>query len=90
MSTDFSMKDFDQLKKVEEAISQSLVPFRNNRTEAALVVMACLRVARILLNLYPEATREQLLPLLVAFLKGETQMPGVSDPTHPLWMPPTH
>lgn len=90
MSTEFSMKDFDQLKRVEDAITKSIVPFRNNRTEAALVVMAALRVARQILELYPAPTRETLLPLLVAFLKGETQMPGVSDPTHPLWMPPTH
>lgn len=87
---DFSLKDFKQLKRVEEAVMLALTPFRNGRTEAALVVMALLRCARVLLWLYPEATRQTLTPLLVAFLKGETQMPGVADADkgHPLWLPP--
>lgn len=86
----FELKDFDHMQTVERAVFASLTPFRNGRTEAALIVIALLRVARLLLRLYPEETQRTLLPLYIAFLKGDEDMPGAPKGLHPaFWTPPS-
>lgn len=90
MEPAFKLEDFNEMKKVEQAVFGSLTPYRNGRTEGALVVIALLRVARMILRLYPEDTQRTLLPLLIAFLRGDEEMPGApSKMLHPaFWTPP--
>lgn len=63
-------EDLDRMKYIREQIEKAVLPYRHN-TEAALVCGALFQVARTLLLLYPEATREDLLKGAIAFLKGE-------------------
>lgn len=71
--------DYEQMRKVEHAILQAILPFQNGRTEAALVAVAMLRVARTLVEMYPAVTQAELLPVLTAFIQGRSSAPGVDD-----------
>jgi hypothetical protein len=85
----FKIEDFQHMQKVEAAVMASLKPFQNGRTEGALVAIALLRIARMLLRLYPEQTQRTLLPLFIAFLRGDEEMPGAPKGLHPaFWTPP--
>jgi hypothetical protein len=69
----FDGQEFAQMKRVETAVIQTLLPFRDDgKTEAALVVFALLRCARVMLRLYPEQTQRELLQALVPYLEGKT------------------
>jgi len=80
-------ENFAQLQAVERTAWSALAPFRNGRTEAILVVFALLRIARRLLELYPEKDQQIFRPLTVAFMRGDTSAPGVASDS-PLWTPP--
>lgn len=91
MPLDFSSTaDAQQMTKIENAVASTLAVFRNDRTEAMLIVFALLRVARIMFRLYPQKTQDTYLPLLVAFVRGETEPPAEARSSSPLWTPQTH
>lgn len=71
MAIEFRQVDADELARIEQALVETLVPFRA-RSEAALAVFALARCARTLLRLYPEATRKALTDVVVDFLDGRT------------------
>lgn len=70
--------DAEQMRAVQKALIDAALPFRE-RTEAALVVFACVRIARTMLRLYNPKTQKQLLPVIIAFLEGKTTAPGVES-----------
>jgi hypothetical protein len=72
----FQLQDEQRMKHVEREIARTCHPYREN-TEAALVIFALFRCARILLRLYPKETQEELLLVLVPFIRGENA-PGAS------------
>lgn len=82
-----TMKDYEHMVSIERAVLDALKPYRNGQTEACLVAMALIRVARQLLYMYPLDIIKQLTPLFVAFIKGDKKQPGAN--ASPLWMPPT-
>lgn len=71
-----SFKDEDALamKTVERAVVKTIMPYRE-RIEAALVIFALMRCARVLLRLYPPNTQKWILPLVIAFLEGKSEAP---------------
>lgn len=79
-------ENFAQLQAVERAAWTSLLPFRNGRTEAIIVVFALLRIARKLLELYPPKDQAIFRPLTVAFMRGDASAPGVAADS-PIWTP---
>lgn len=81
----FDQADADQMKAVQRAITAAVMPYREN-TEAALVIMALLRCARILLRLYPKKFQDQFTPVLTDFLEN-AEAPPTRDGASPLWMP---
>ena len=75
MALSFTNADAEQMKTIERALVATLLPFKGN-TEAALVVFALVRCARVMLRLYPEQTKKALLPIMTAYLEGKNQPPG--------------
>ncbi len=67
-----------EMRKVQNAVVQTLLPFRE-RTEPAIVVFALIRCARVLLRLYSRKTQGEILPAIVAYLEGKTTAPGASS-----------
>lgn len=67
----FGAEELNQMKRVENAIATAIMPFKNSRTETGLIVFALIRVARVLLWLYPDKVQAQLVPVLVAFIEGK-------------------
>lgn len=70
MALTFTPDDRKQMERIERQVSDTLRPYRQS-TEGALVVFALLRIARVLLRLYPEPTQGQLIRLGVDFLEGQ-------------------
>lgn len=61
----------EKLKHIDGVITKAVVPYREN-TEAAIVAFSLIRVARILLRLYPKHAREVLVnEVIVPFLREE-------------------
>lgn len=82
---EFNNADAEQMKKVQAIVTSALMPFRH-QVEAALVIFALVRCARILLNLYPEHVQRQLLGVLCDFLENRETPPGEAAQS-PLWLP---
>lgn len=82
----FKLEDAAQMRGIEQTVAKALTPYRNGRTETLLVVFALLRIARILLRLYPKEIQDKVAPMLAAFLQGNNTMPGAEMPG-PLWTP---
>lgn len=82
---DFNTEAGEQMRKVQAVITAAVIPFREN-TEAAIVVFALVRCARILLSLYPEKVRLELVSVLCDFLENRDTPPGEAAAS-PLWMP---
>lgn len=78
MGLSFRDDDAAQMRRVQRAIIQAVLPFKAN-TEAALVVFALARCARTMLRLYPEKTQKWMRTLLIAFLEGKTEQPKLTD-----------
>ena len=74
MKIGMARADLDRMKHIRGEVERLLLPYREN-TEAALVIGALLQICRILLVLYPKATREDLLAGIIPFLKGEQMEP---------------
>jgi len=62
--------DVEQMNHIQREIERAVLPYRDN-TEAAIVVSALMRVARILIRLYPERAQRDLIAVTVAFLRNE-------------------
>lgn len=59
------------MRDMKRIIEKAVIPFRE-RVEAAIVAGACLQVAKTLLDLYPEGTREKLIEGGCLLLEGYT------------------
>jgi hypothetical protein len=84
------LKDADapHLLKIEDAIGRALRPFNNPGTESALAALACIRIAKQLLDPYPAIDRQQMLPAMIAYLSGGQVQPA--EGASALWTPPNH
>lgn len=71
MPLTFKEGDFQKMIDVEKRVGEVVRPLKD-RVEAALVAFALLRMARALLNLYPEAGRRMLVEdTAIPFLRNE-------------------
>lgn len=70
----YKSEHFEQMKRVQGDVVRVLLPFRE-KTESALIVFALARIARTLLRLYPDDTRQVLTRAVIAFLEGRTTSP---------------
>lgn len=70
---EFNAENAARTQFIQDKIARAVLPFREN-TEAALVVIALVRCARILLDLYPAKARGELLEVITLYLTGETPM----------------
>ena len=59
--------EIDRMAFIQREVEKAVIPYREN-TEAAIVVGALMRVARILLDLYPEGLRAELVEAASAYL----------------------
>lgn len=73
---EFNEENAARTQWIQDKIARAVLPFREN-TEAAIVVLALIRCARILLDLYPKQARADLLEVIVLYLTGST--PAVID-----------
>lgn len=71
LSTDPRADDVEQIKRVEAEVIRALAPFREN-TDPALALFALIRCARMLLRSCPPDSHRQLLPVIRAFLEGQS------------------
>jgi hypothetical protein len=78
--------DFEQMKKVEGALIQALLPFKAT-TDPLLAVLALVRVIRVFLRGAPKPAQKEILPVLIAYLEGRTQLPRTSEESGKLWLP---
>lgn len=76
---EFSKANVDRMVHVQEQIERAVLPFREN-TEAAIVVLALMRVARKLLDLYSAKTRGELRDVIDLYLSGDAPAP-IHTPT---------
>ena len=83
----FRDADFEQMKRVERALIDAMVPFRD-QTDPLLAVLALVRVIRVMLRAAPKQSQRQLTPVLMAYLEGRTRLPGDGTDITPLWTPP--
>lgn len=81
----FDDATFTAMKDVEKVVVRALLPLREN-IEAGLIILALIRCARVLLRLYPKKVQGELLPVLIAYLRGDTKQPS-GDPASLLWTP---
>jgi hypothetical protein len=66
-----------QMKRIDNVVATTVKPFRGT-TETAIIVFALVRVARMLLNLYPPNVQKELLQdVIVPFLHGEHREEGL-------------
>lgn len=79
-------EDAEQMKRIEQAIVDAVLPFAAN-TDPLLGVIALTRCVRTMLRAADTDAQKQLLPVLVAFLRGQMQAPGAPSL---LWMPTDH
>lgn len=70
----FEQVDLERMLFVQAEIAKTILPYRQN-TEASLVIFALVRCAKILLDLYPPETREQLAEVVIYFLRGGKDNP---------------
>lgn len=78
--------DFEQMKKIEDAIINAVIPFKEN-TDPILCLLALVRCARVMLRAATKDAQRKLLPVLFAYLEGRTRLPGDTDPAARLWTP---
>jgi hypothetical protein len=67
---EFKQADFDRMRHVQGEITKAVFPYRET-VEAALVIFALCRCAKILLDLYPPAKRAVLAEVITGFLAGD-------------------
>lgn len=81
----YKPEDVRQMKAVEKTIVQAILPFKEN-TPTILIVLSLIRCARTVLRLATKEQQKELLPILVAFLQGRTQLPEETGDS-PIWTP---
>lgn len=81
----FDDETFRAMKEVEAVLTRAVMPFRE-KTEAALVAFALIRMARVLVRVYPVKVQKDLLPAIMAYLQGSTIQPA-GDSAALLWTP---
>lgn len=81
----FRQEDADQMKRMENAVVEALQPFKEN-TDPILGLLALLRCSRVMLRAASADAQKKLLPIAIAFLRGDVQAPGTPSL---LWMPTT-
>src|SRR5262245_49383169 len=79
----FRQEDADQMKRMEQAIINALLPFKEN-TDPILGLLALMRCARVMLRAARADAQRQLMPVLIAFIRGD--MAPKNAPSL-LWMP---
>jgi hypothetical protein len=81
--------DAPHLLKIENAILVALRPFNNGDTEGAIAALACIRVAKQILQIYPDSAKIDLLPTMAAYLMDKP-LPGTEAQARQsqLWTPP--
>lgn len=67
---EYNQDDFNRMHHVENEIARRLIEWRGN-TPAELVIFALVRCARRLLRLHPPNKQEEILLLIVPFLRGD-------------------
>jgi len=67
---DYSAEDFSRLEFIENQIARRLMEWRGN-TPAELVIFALCRCARRLLRIHPPAKQEEILSIIVPFMRGD-------------------
>jgi len=73
---EFTHVDVTQLLKIQEEIRQLLRQYAD-RTPAIVPAVALIRVAKVLLDVYPEHDRQvTLTDIIIPFLRGEAQQPS--------------
>ena len=82
----YRQADFEQMKKIEKAIIDVLMPFRES-TDPLLVFLALIQITRVILRLADKPDQRTLLRIAAAYLEGRTD---IYAPSHGLWLPPTH
>lgn len=85
MDIKFDDETFRAMKEVEEVLTKAVMPFRE-KTEAALVAFALIRMTRVLLRVYPVKVQKELMPVVLTYLQGGTKQPK-GDPASLLWTP---
>jgi hypothetical protein len=71
------------MRFVKDKIEKAVLPYRE-RIEAAVVAGACLQVAKVLLDLYPEETRKALIEGACLLLEGYAgEEPAIIIPKWP-------
>lgn len=78
--------DFQQMKRVEDAVIGALLPFRES-TDPILAVLALARILRVFLRAAPKLAQRQLLRVLIAYIEGRTRLPGDDRDAGKLWVP---
>lgn len=72
MALTFKPEDFKRMAELQAELTTVLRRANDNKLEAAIAAFACIRCARILMDLYPASTRDELVEqVIVPFLKGE-------------------
>ena len=66
----YDAADLQRLEHIENQIARRLVEWRGN-TAAELVIYALMRCARRLIHLHPPSKQEELLLVVVPFLRGD-------------------
>jgi len=69
MALDFSTESFKQMTELQLELSRVLIRANDAHMEAALAAFACIRCARELLDKYPDKARNELLEVVIAFLR---------------------
>src|SRR5688572_9491125 len=82
-------EDIERMIHVQHTIERAIMPFREN-TEAAIVIMAMMRIARILLGLYPMNVRRALVEQNEAFFRQDITVEERQQSTlgPNFWVPP--
>lgn len=78
----FKQAEFDEMKRIEQAIIKALQPFKAT-SDPLLALIALIRCARVMLRLGDQSAQRQLLPVVEDFLRGRTNPRGQGI----LWMP---
>lgn len=77
----FKEAEAHEMKRIEKAVIRALMPFAGS-SDPLLGVLALARILRTLLRKAPASAQKQLVPVLVAYMKGQT------SPDSPiLWTP---
>lgn len=81
--THYDEADDRQMRGVQKAIVDAVLPFTAS-TPSWLICLALTRVLRAVLRKAPKKNRDELLPTLFAYIRGDTQAP---DDKGLIWTP---